>query len=103
MLEGAVMTAYLVANYRITNAEAYAAYPPAVIPTLASYGAEILVADYESEAIEGEPSSATIVLRFPSKESARAWYDSPEYQEIVHLCTDNSEGFVVFTDEFALP
>jgi uncharacterized protein (DUF1330 family) len=97
------MAAYLVANYRITNSEAYGAYPPAVISTLAAHGAEILVADYETEVVEGQASSVTVVVKFSSKEAARAWYDSPEYQEIVHSRIDNSEGFVVFTDEFAMP
>ena len=97
------MAAYLVANYRITDPERYGAYPPAVMPTLVAHGAEVLVADNESEVVEGEPSSVTIVLKFPSREAARAWYDSPEYQEIVHLRTDNSEGFVVFADEFVMP
>ncbi len=97
------MAAYLVANYRITKAESYGAYPPAVMPTLAAHGVEVLVADYESEVVEGQPSSVTIVLKFASKEAARAWYDSPEYQEIVHLRTDNSEGFLVFADEFVMP
>ena len=40
------------------------------------------------------------MLKFPSKEALRAWYDSPEYQEIIHLRTDNTEGFVVFAEEF---
>jgi uncharacterized protein (DUF1330 family) len=97
------MAAFLVANYRITNAESYGAYPPAVLPTLASHGVEVLVADYESEVVEGQPSSVTIVLKFASKEAARAWYDSPEYQAIVHLRTDNSEGFLVFADGFVMP
>ena len=39
------MAAYLIANYRITNPEAYRAYPPAVLPTLATHGAEVLAAD----------------------------------------------------------
>jgi uncharacterized protein (DUF1330 family) len=97
------MAGYLIANYRITNAQAYGAYPPAVIPTLMAHNAEVLVADYESEPVEGEPASVTIVLKFVSKEAARAWYDSPEYQEIVGLRTDNSEGFVVFADGFVMP
>ncbi len=97
------MAAYLVANYRITNPEAYAAYPPAVVPTLAAHGAEIVVADYASEAVEGAPSSVTIVVRFPSKEAARAWYGSPEYSAIVGLRLDNTEGFSVLTDQFEMP
>ena len=97
------MAGYLIANYRITDAEAYKAYPPAVIPTLMAHGAEVLVADYESEVVEGKPASVTIVLKFPSMEAARTWYDSPEYRQIVGLRTENSEGFVVFADGFVMP
>ncbi len=39
---------------------------------LLACGAEVLVADYESEMVEGQASSVTIVLKFPSKEAARA-------------------------------
>ena len=97
------MAGYLIANYRATKPEAYAAYPPAVTATLLAHGAEILVADYESQIVENEASNVTIVLKFPSKEAARAWYDSREYQEIIHSRIDNTEGFVLFADEFKMP
>ena len=29
---------------------------------------------------------------FPNIDDARAWYDSPAYQEILHLRTDHIEG-----------
>ena len=35
--------------------------------------------------------------------AARAWYDSPEYQKIVDLRTDNSEGVLILADEFVMP
>ena len=79
------MAAYVVANYRVTNPEAYTDYPPAVVKTLLNHGAEILAADYESERLEGDTSVVTIVLKFQTKEAARAWYNSPEYQAIVGL------------------
>jgi uncharacterized protein (DUF1330 family) len=97
------VSGYLIANYELTNPEAYQDYVPAVMPTLEAHGAEVLVADYESEEVEGAPHKVTIVLRFPSKEAARAWYRSPEYQAIVHLRTDNTNGFVVFADHFTMP
>ena len=97
------MAGYFIANYKITNPEGYEAYVPAIMPTLNAHGAEVLVADYESESIEGDPASVTVVLRFSSKEAARAWYDSPEYQGSVHLRTDNTEGFAVLADEFVMP
>jgi uncharacterized protein (DUF1330 family) len=86
------MSAYLVYNYTVTNAEEYQAYPPAAIPTLAGHDVEVLVADYESEAKEGSPEPVAVVLRFPSKEAARAWYESSEYQAIMHHLTDNGHA-----------
>ncbi len=96
------MAAYLVASFKLTNPDGYKAYVPAVLPTLQTHGAEILVADYESEAKEGEPGSVTVVIKFASKEAANAWYHSPQYQEIIHLRTDNSRGIAVLADEFDL-
>ena len=54
------MASNLVANFKITNPGGYRSYVPAVLPTLEAHGAEILVADYESEALEGEPGSVTL-------------------------------------------
>ncbi len=93
----------MIVNYEITNHEAYEAYPPAVVPTLLAHGAEFLVADYKSEMVENEASNVTVVVKFENKETAHAWYNSEEYQKIVHLRTDNTEGFIIFTDEFKMP
>jgi uncharacterized protein (DUF1330 family) len=97
------MSAYLVYNYSVTDQDKYEAYPPAAMPTLAGFDVEVLVADYQSEALEGSPAAVTVVLRFPSKEEARRWYDSADYQAIKHLRTDNSEGEVVLVDGFVMP
>lgn len=96
------MAAYLVANFTLTNPSGYRSYVPAVLPTLEAHGAEVLVADYESEPLEGKPGSVTVVIKFESPEALSAWYRSPEYQRIVHLRTDNSEGIVVAASEFDL-
>jgi uncharacterized protein (DUF1330 family) len=97
------MAGYLIANYNITNPEGYQTYIAAVGATIIAHGGEILVAGPGSEAIEGDPGAVTVVLRFPSKDVLRTWYDSPEYQEIIHHRTDNTEGSLVFADEFVMP
>ncbi|MBY0521675.1 MAG: DUF1330 domain-containing protein [Sphingomonas sp.] len=97
------MPAYLVANYKITDADGYRAYTAVVGPTLAAHGAEILVADRATEVKEGAGEAVTVVIKFPSKEAAHAWYDSPEYREILPLRTENSEGMLVFADGFVAP
>ena len=96
------MAAYLIANYEITKPEGYKPYGPAVIPILKAHGAEILVADYESETLEGKPGAVTIVIKFESKEALNTWYNSPEYQEIIHLRTNNSEGIAFAAGELNL-
>lgn len=97
------MAAYFIASYRITDPAGYEPYVPAVIPILQAHGCEVLAADYESEAFEGTPGHVTVVLKFASKEAARNWYNSPEYQAIIHYRTDNSEGSAVLVDEWAMP
>jgi uncharacterized protein (DUF1330 family) len=94
---------YLIGNYKITNPDAYQAYVPAVLATLEAHGVKVVVADYESEPLEGEPQHVTVVLQFDSKSAARTWYNSPEYQEIISLRIDNTEGFILFADEFTMP
>lgn len=97
------MAGYLIANYKITNPDGYQTYIGAVGATIVAHGGEILVAGPGSEAVEGEPGPVTVVLKFPSKDKLRAWYDSPEYQEIIHHRIDNTEGSLVFADEFVMP
>jgi uncharacterized protein (DUF1330 family) len=97
------MTAYFVASYQITDSGGYEPYVPAVLPILQASGCEILVADYASHAIEGEPGEVTVILKFASKAAAMAWYSSPEYQAIKHLRTDNCEGLAVVVDQWKPP
>ena len=97
------MASYLVANYKITNPEGYKAYMAAVGPTIMSHGGKILVAGPDSTPIEGDPNPVTVVLEFPTREALQGWYDSPEYKEIIHLRTDNTEGLLVFADQFVMP
>ena len=92
------MAAFMVFNYRITDQDAYQPYLEKVVGTLKAHGAEILVADFESEVIEGDPGHVTVVLKFASKDAARGWFDSPEYQAIVSLRTDNSKGIGVLAN-----
>jgi uncharacterized protein (DUF1330 family) len=97
------MSAYLIYSYTVTNPDAYQAYPPAAMPTLAGHDVEVLVADYDSEAKEGAPAPVTVVLRFESKDAAEAWYECEAYQAIKRLRTENTNGFVVLCEGFVMP
>ncbi|GEO86939.1 MULTISPECIES: DUF1330 domain-containing protein [Alphaproteobacteria] len=75
------MSAYIIFDRRqTTDAAELALYGPLVGATLEGRGATKL-AGGKPLVLEGEPSEAVVVLEFPSAEEARAWYDSPLYQE----------------------
>lgn len=92
------MSAYIVANYRITDPQRFAGYPDAAVPTVLAHGGEFVVADGESLPIEGAPGHNTVVIRFPDKDSAQAWLDAPEYRAVAPLRQEASEGIIVLAD-----
>jgi uncharacterized protein (DUF1330 family) len=92
------MAGYFVANYTITSQAEYKKYLAAVGPTLEAHGAEGIVIDRNCELLEGSAGQVTVVLRFATKSAAQAWYQSPEYQAIKHLRTDNTEGIGVIAE-----
>jgi uncharacterized protein (DUF1330 family) len=92
------MAGYFVANYTITNQAAYKDYLAVVGPILQAHGAESIVVDRGCDLLEGSGGQVTVVLRFATKAAAEAWYQSPEYQAIKHLRTDNTEGIAVIAE-----
>jgi uncharacterized protein (DUF1330 family) len=79
------MSVYVVATYDIADPKAYEPYVPQVMPLLAKYGAEILVADFGARALEGTARRVTVVVRFESEEAAMAFYDAPEYAPVKQI------------------
>ena len=76
------MAAYIIFDRRhTTNAAELATYGSMVAATLKGREAVKLAGGSEVLVLEGEPSEAVVILEFPSFERAKAWYDSPLYQE----------------------
>jgi uncharacterized protein (DUF1330 family) len=98
------MAGYVVAQYRVTDPEGMQEYAGKVMPTLQAHGAEALVVDHGTSCVEGEAPPTTVVLKFPSVEAAKAWYNSPEYSAIKHLRIDASDmGRMVIVEGLAPP
>jgi len=97
------MAAYFIANYTVTNPEGFAKYGAAVGPTFAGHEMEVIVLDHHSDGLEGSPGENTVVLKFPTKDAALAWYNSDAYQAVMHHRIENTEGSIVLVDGFAPP
>ena len=100
------MSAYIVVSYDIVDSEGYEGYLPGVVPLLEKHGAEVLVADYDASALEGEARNVYVVLRFESEEAALAWYNDPAYEPVKKIRFDScansnlvlARGFVPRSD-----
>jgi uncharacterized protein (DUF1330 family) len=75
------MSAYLVTIITVTKPEPFEEYRKLAGPTVARYGGKFLVRGGARTILEGQfDADRLVVLEFPSSESAKTFYDSPEYQ-----------------------
>ncbi len=93
------MSAYAVAHMRrVTMGPAIVEYLERIDATLAPFGGHFIVHGGDFELLEGTWPGNLIVIGFPDREQARAWYDSDAYQAIVTLRTDSSDSDVIIID-----
>ena len=80
------MPAYVILDIDVTDPDEYEGYRQRSGAIAEQYGGLFRVRGGDPQTVEGDwAPSRIVVLEFPSSEAARAWYDSPEYQEILPL------------------
>ena len=93
------MSVYLIVNASVTNADSLTAYLSAVGDTLKNRDIDVLVSTRAAETIEGQAAGPrVVVMRFPDRDAFRDWYDSADYQAIVGLRLDGTQGFAVLAN-----
>jgi uncharacterized protein (DUF1330 family) len=92
---------YLVGQITVTNPEAYAVYASQVPQTIAAFGGKYLVRGGHATQLEGQAQGErNVVVEFPSREIAEAWYNSDAYQAIIGHRTNNSTGALALVDGY---
>jgi uncharacterized protein (DUF1330 family) len=66
--------------------------------TLAPYDGHFIVHGGQPEMLEGTSPGTMIVIEFPDRATAEAWYKSEAYQEILPLRTENSDSTIFIID-----
>ncbi|HZF89119.1 DUF1330 domain-containing protein [Streptomyces sp.] len=93
------MTAYAIAHLHETAVhEDIAEYIERITGTFAPYGGRFLVHGTRHETKEGRWPGAVVMISFPSIAEARAWWDSPAYQEIVPLRSRHIVGDIILVE-----
>ena len=74
-------SAYVIVDMKITDPERYKGYMAAAPAAVAAAGGEYLVRGGRNEVLEGDwQPTRMAVLRFPSYEKAKAFYDDELYR-----------------------
>ncbi|MGP8297486.1 DUF1330 domain-containing protein [Streptomyces inhibens] len=90
------MSAFAIAHLRPAGPHPdIAAYMERIQATLDPFGGRFRVHNAVVEVKEGSWPGFVVVIEFPGIDEARAWYDSPEYQEILPLRTRHIDGDTV--------
>jgi uncharacterized protein (DUF1330 family) len=74
------------------------AYLEQIDASLASFGGRFVIHGGDVELLEGAWPGHVVVIEFPDRARARAWYRSPAYQSIVQLRRNNSYADIVLVD-----
>jgi uncharacterized protein (DUF1330 family) len=88
------MAAYIVADIgEIHDQKLYDRYRAQTPGCIAKFGGRFIVRGGQAEAAEGTWRPARlVVIEFPDMETAKRFYDSPEYRKILPLRLDASRG-----------
>ena len=80
------MSVFIVSRVDIRDPEQMAAYMQAAPATVAAFGGTYIVRSGNIEVVEGDQRcDSVVVLEFPTREQALAWYHSQEYRPLRDL------------------
>lgn len=93
------MTTYAIAKLaHVVMGAAIAEYLQRIDATLEPFGGRFRVHGAQAQVLEGTWAGDLIVIEFPDRQAAQAWYVSPAYQAILALRTEHSQGDVILID-----
>jgi len=96
------MPTYAVARIRDVNVgPEIVEYLQRIDATLKPFGGGFKVHGGEFELLEGSWTGDLIVIEFPDRRQARAWYASQAYRQILPLRTKHSQADVILIDTVA--
>ncbi|HEY9021552.1 MAG TPA: DUF1330 domain-containing protein [Paracoccaceae bacterium] len=92
------MTAYIIARIEVTDLEDYKTYASQTVALAEEAGGTFLVKGGPMTQVEGSGPDRHVVISFPTREQALAWYHSPEYQAILPIALRSSTRDLVIVD-----
>lgn len=98
---GCNVPAYLIANIELHDPERYKEYVERVPALIEKHGGQYRVRAGESRVLEGRWSpSRLVILEFPDRAAALAFYNDPDYEPYKRLRQSISESSLIVVDGY---
>ena len=96
------MSAYMIARINVTDWETYQKYTPHTPRVISEFGGKFIARSASVEMLEGEKETRrVVVIEFPDVATARAWYESDDYQALKGIRENAGEGQFIIVDGFS--
>jgi uncharacterized protein (DUF1330 family) len=93
------MPAYVILiNNKTTNATELDRYRPKAVAARATHPVTFLAVNGKYEVLEGAPAESVTIAQFPDMAAAKAWYDSPEYQDAKQHRLSGADFRIILTE-----
>ncbi|MEX2150609.1 MAG: DUF1330 domain-containing protein [Steroidobacteraceae bacterium] len=93
------MSAYVIANVKVTDPTRYAEYVKLTPPSIVPFGGRFLARGGPAENLEGATeANRVVILEFDSYERARDWYESEGYRVAKALRQSASVSSLILVD-----
>jgi len=92
------MTAYLIGRIEVTDPEGYKAYASQTVALAERFGGRFLVKGGAMAQLEGSGPDRHVVVAFPDRKAAEAFYESAEYKAILPIAQRASQRDLVIVD-----
>ena len=94
------MSAFAIADIKITDPEGYQEYIKLAPPTIAAHGGKYISRGGNVEILEGDATpNRVVILEFPDMETLKKWYHSEEYTKARAVRQKYSEGSIIMVDQ----
>ena len=89
---------YIIARVTVDDNDAYMRYAQAASVAMKKYGARILARGGKYEALDGVARPRNVILEFESYDKAKAYFNSPEYQDAAQYRKSAADGDIVIVE-----
>ncbi|EKF19590.1 DUF1330 domain-containing protein [Nitratireductor pacificus] len=90
------MTAYIISRVSISDRQAMTGYMADAPESVHAYGGEYLVRTGDITALEGDAAyERVVVVKFPDRDKALAWYHSDEYRALRDVRWRSAEAHII--------